>query len=296
MSTHALPWLKFYPTDWRGDSGLRGCGFAARGLWMDILSLMHEAEPYGHLLVNGKAPSAKRLAAMLGGSETEITKLLDELEDAGVFSRIDGGVIVSRRMIRDNLKAQDDRENGKAGGNPALKGNRPSPDNGGVNPTHKGDDKAQRPESRIQKEEAPPLPPKVESVEPPPPEPVPSLAAMPGRMPARNALLPQWVGVVRGDEWRIWDSGEDAGKSVPVIGGFHLLVAVRLVCEAAKIGNETWRGDWLTLVAWLRDGFDLHEQILPTIKRIAGRPNYQPPGALRYFDSAVRATGIRRAA
>jgi hypothetical protein len=45
--------MKFYPSDWRSDPMLRLCSLAARGLWMEMMCLMHEAEPYGSLLVNG---------------------------------------------------------------------------------------------------------------------------------------------------------------------------------------------------------------------------------------------------
>lgn len=102
MSKAKRPWMKWYPADWRSDPGLRMCSFAARGLWADLLALMHEAEPYGCLLVNGKPPSPAQLAAMLGGTARQIETLLGELEASGVFSRDDEGIIYSRRMIRDH--------------------------------------------------------------------------------------------------------------------------------------------------------------------------------------------------
>jgi len=151
------PWLKFYPSDWRGDAGLRQCSYAARGLWMDLISIMHEAEPYGHLIVNGKAPDARRIAAMLGGAEKHVAAMLAELEDAGVFSRDNDGTIYSRRMVRDNQKAERDRANGKRGGNPDLTETKPRKVNpggmGGVNPPDNGEDKAQILEARYQKKE-----------------------------------------------------------------------------------------------------------------------------------------------
>lgn len=121
MSEKRQPWLKFYTADWRGDAGLRAVGFAARGLWMDMLSLMHEAEPYGHLVVNGTPLDAARLAARVGGTAREVQALLEKLEAECVFSRTDDGAIYSRRMIRDHDKAERDRKNGKGGGgNPEL--------------------------------------------------------------------------------------------------------------------------------------------------------------------------------
>lgn len=118
------PWFPFHTADWRGDQGLRRCSYAARGLWADMLSLMHEAHPYGHLLLEKDVPAAKDLAELLGGSTREVQGLLDELERKGVFSRASNGVIYSRRMVRDRQRKKSARTNGLKGGNPALKQNR----------------------------------------------------------------------------------------------------------------------------------------------------------------------------
>ena len=115
------PWMKWYPRDLRGDGAVRMCGWAARGLWIDLLGLMHdEGEPYGHLTIKGRPPTPAQLANMLGGSAREITSMLAEMEAAGVFSKTDDGVIFSRRMIRDRAKAERDRINGNDGGNPDI--------------------------------------------------------------------------------------------------------------------------------------------------------------------------------
>lgn len=156
------PWMKWYPSDWRADASLRMCSLSARGLWADVLTLMHEATPYGHLLVNSRSPTARQIAALLGCTEREVTKALAELEEAAVFSRTDDGVIYSRRMVRDAEKAARDKANGKNGGNPALK----VPDKPkivelekpGVNPPHKAqrlEARGQRPEARNQTSDNP---------------------------------------------------------------------------------------------------------------------------------------------
>lgn len=142
-----IPYFRFYTTDWRGDIPLRMCSYAARGLWIDLLTLMHESDRPGFLLIAGQPPSARQLASLLGGSEKEIRKLLTELEQAGIFSTDpETGAIFSRRMVRDKAKEERDRENGRGGGNPKLKApdNQPgkpsgiSPDaNQGVNPQAK---------------------------------------------------------------------------------------------------------------------------------------------------------------
>ena len=153
LNTRRQPWMKFYPADWRADPALRMCSFAARGLWVDLMTLMHEAEPYGHLLVSGKAPNARQLSGLLGGSAKEIEGLIGELEEAGVFSKTEGGIVFSRRMTRDHAKAQTDKANGRKGGNPSVKANANRGVADGVNLGLTGGDKAQRLEARSQKEE-----------------------------------------------------------------------------------------------------------------------------------------------
>ncbi len=140
------PWLKFFPTDWRADPALRMCSLAARGLWIEMLCLMHEARPHGSLLVNGKPVTAPQLANLVGGGVAEVEGFLAELEEAGVFSRDADGALYSRRMRRDEERAAANRVNGRAGGNPSLKPGVNPP----VNPAVKAGDKAQKPESRLQ--------------------------------------------------------------------------------------------------------------------------------------------------
>ncbi|WP_395326916.1 hypothetical protein WBP06_09380 [Novosphingobium sp. BL-8H] len=157
------PWMKFYPQDWRADEKLRMCSLAARGLWVEMLALMHRSERYGQLLIGGRVPTDAQLAVQVGSSPSEVTALLAELDGAGVFSRAASGAIYSRRMTRDHKKAESARKNGKKGGNPALsssdgkqKGNS-GWDNQPDNPSDKGGDKPQKPEARDQKEPPTPL-------------------------------------------------------------------------------------------------------------------------------------------
>jgi hypothetical protein len=87
---------------------------------MEMLALMHEADPYGHLLINGRPPTDTQLAIQAGAPEAQIPALLVELESAGVFSKTRTGVVYSRRMTRDEKKRAVAVENGKLGGNPNL--------------------------------------------------------------------------------------------------------------------------------------------------------------------------------
>lgn len=149
MSAAAKPWMKFYPQDWRADEKLRLCSLAARGLWVEMLALMHRSERYGQLLIGGRVPTDAQLAVQVGAPSPEVTELLGELEAAGVFSRAASGAIYSRRMTRDHKKAQTARKNGKNGGNPSL--SKQTGNTASVKGEDKGGDKPQIPEARDQK-------------------------------------------------------------------------------------------------------------------------------------------------
>jgi hypothetical protein len=101
MSSAALPWMKFSPDRWQRDEALRMCGAAARGVWAELICIMHKADPYGHLLVRGKQPTDRQLSVITGLSMLEIAQGLMELEENEVFSRTDDGTIYSRGMVRD---------------------------------------------------------------------------------------------------------------------------------------------------------------------------------------------------
>lgn len=124
--TDSLPWSKFWWRDWLADQGLRACSPAARGVWMDMLCIAAQTEPYGHIKM-----TAPQLARIVGDTEKHIASFLAELEAAGVFSREEDGTIFCRRMVREKERRDKGKVNGHLGGNPALLREGLS---GGVNP------------------------------------------------------------------------------------------------------------------------------------------------------------------
>jgi len=114
-------WTKFYWQDWLADAGLRRCSLAARGLWIDLLCIAAQHDPIGYVAIGGKGLSATDIARMAGASESEVSTLLDELAENGVFSRDRTGRIYSRRMLRDAKKAKLSQTHGKEGGNPDIR-------------------------------------------------------------------------------------------------------------------------------------------------------------------------------
>lgn len=115
------PSFQFYPGDYLRDAAVRALSLEARGLWVDMLCLMHQAPRRGYLeLAPGVPIDDSKLARMVGDSVNRISNLLDEMRLTGVFSE-EGGVIFSRRMVRDERRAEINTENGRKGGNPQIK-------------------------------------------------------------------------------------------------------------------------------------------------------------------------------
>ena len=142
------PWFKFYPSDWSGDRKLHMCSVAARGLWIELMCVMHEAEPYGFLITDGKPVTNRQIAALVGLPLTDAGKLLAELESAGVYSRDENGVIYSRRMVKDKAKSKQASDWGKGGGNPQITNTDKEGVNPPVNPAPNHSLKPQSPEAR----------------------------------------------------------------------------------------------------------------------------------------------------
>lgn len=116
------PAFQFYPSDWRTDQDLRGCSAAARGLWADMLCLMHDGEPYGHLTDLGLPMLPETLAKLTGEAVRDVRKWLAELRGRRVFSETEDGVIFSRRMVRDEAVREARAAGGPAGGEHGYKG------------------------------------------------------------------------------------------------------------------------------------------------------------------------------
>jgi hypothetical protein len=115
-----LPAFQFYPADWRKDPGVQSLGYFERGVWFEILCLMHESQQRGKLLLNGRPMPDEALARLLGLDKQLLTKTLTTLLDYGVASRDEQGALISRRMVKDEELRQIRTEAGKKGGNPNL--------------------------------------------------------------------------------------------------------------------------------------------------------------------------------
>ncbi|MEZ5846510.1 MAG: hypothetical protein R3C70_07150 [Geminicoccaceae bacterium] len=109
-----------YGADWRSDPALMMCSEGARLLWWEMLLVMVESDRPGHLLVKGVVPTPAQIATLTHTDPQLVEARIEELVKMGVASRTKGGVLVSRRMERDENRRRKLRENGKKGGNPSL--------------------------------------------------------------------------------------------------------------------------------------------------------------------------------
>lgn len=94
------PAFQFYPGDWLRSTDLRSVSVGARGLWIEMICLMHEGQPYGYLRVGNKGIDNGTLARISGCSVSECDMWTAELLAAGVCSK-EGDTYLCRRMIRD---------------------------------------------------------------------------------------------------------------------------------------------------------------------------------------------------
>jgi hypothetical protein len=78
------PAFQFYPGDWKTNANLRRCSWAARGVWIEIMGLMHDSDTYGVLYW-----PLKEIAQAVGCP----VALVREIADKGVMRGSDRGAV-----------------------------------------------------------------------------------------------------------------------------------------------------------------------------------------------------------
>jgi len=111
-----LPAFQFYPADWRKDPGVRALNYQERGIWFEMICLMHESEKRGFLSINGSKIDVIILAKMLGLTKQKVIKTIETLLYFNVCSKDDNGVIYCRRMVKDEHIRQVRADAGQKGG------------------------------------------------------------------------------------------------------------------------------------------------------------------------------------
>lgn len=118
------PAFQFYPGDWQKNAKLRRCSPAARGVWMDILCLLHDSDEYGVLrwplkdIANAAGASMALVRELvskgvLKGADKDAEPYVYRANHAGklgepvVLALPDGGPIwYSSRFVRDEWVRQ----------------------------------------------------------------------------------------------------------------------------------------------------------------------------------------------
>lgn len=115
-----LPSMPVYVGDWMKDPELRRCHPSARGIWIDVMCLMWEAETRGILRKNGSSWTIKDVSDAIQGCAPRMVRELIEKGVMAVSKR--KGTFYSKRMVRDELNRRRQARHGHRGGNPTLKG------------------------------------------------------------------------------------------------------------------------------------------------------------------------------
>lgn len=76
------PSFQFYPADWLANTNLRRCSEAARGIWIDVMCVLHGSDEYGVI----RWPMAD-----LARAANAPLRLVKELADKGVLKGADKG-------------------------------------------------------------------------------------------------------------------------------------------------------------------------------------------------------------
>jgi len=99
-------WFAFEPNRWLSNEKLALVSLSAKGLWIHLVCLAYKANAEGRLVINGITPTTEQIGRMVG---EEATKLLEELETAGVFTRKDGAIYhagIEKGLVKMNQKAE----------------------------------------------------------------------------------------------------------------------------------------------------------------------------------------------
>jgi len=111
-----LPAFQFYPADWRKDPGIQALNYEQRGVWFEILCIMHESNSRGFLKINDKKIELFVLSRMLGLTTKKTTKIVDVLVRFNICSFNKDGVMYCRRMVKDEHIRQVRKDAGQKGG------------------------------------------------------------------------------------------------------------------------------------------------------------------------------------
>lgn len=164
-----LRWAKWFWADWSNDTALNLCSIPARGLWMSLLCIAAQGEPYGTVTIKGRVPTTAELFSLIaprGTRRRDFDHWLAELEDRGVAQRDHRRALWSPRMSHSGTvslvrnKAATSRWKSKENRQQATDLHMQSRGNGAG--LHKQKEILHGVEAEAESEAEPPMPPKTE--------------------------------------------------------------------------------------------------------------------------------------
>ena len=153
-----LRWGKWFWADWENDNALALCSHAAQSVWMRLLCIAAQNEPYGQVMIAGRAPTDGELASLMAPPlrVERFRRLVAELEAHGVAKRKPNGILFCSRMESDLTQFEHQSGKGKKSWesrkNKGLPGARFEPD------TQSGSNQSLEAEAEARKKDSPPSP------------------------------------------------------------------------------------------------------------------------------------------
>lgn len=113
------PWFQFYPGDWLNDPKLRMADWEMKGLWIDLMSYMHNDYHYGYLCIGDQYLDPTAIQRLLNANPKRFHRVFNSLITANVIAKDDLG-FYSKRMVEDERIRRIRAVSGGRGGNPNL--------------------------------------------------------------------------------------------------------------------------------------------------------------------------------
>lgn len=270
------PWMKWYPSDWRGEQLLRLVSREARSVWVDLLGLMHESTLIGTLFVNGEIPTVAKLAKMFGDDPTKLDVWIKELVDNGVCSVDESGALYSRKMRHAAQISEKGREDVKKRGGswaPGKKATKPkSIPKGDPNRGAIGDPMSQRLETRTEEKKESSSSLKAKVNEPEPEAHAPAVHVAIATKPKAD-VVPLHPQGTKSKREQIFDG-----------------LATALGWPPEKLYRHTAFENFASVYAdWVAKGCDADKDIWPTISKLAKRAEAKSAriSSPFYFEDAI---------
>ncbi len=101
---NTLSYMIINPGDWKCNIGIQSLGYFERGVYMELLILMHDTE--GMLALNGKPLGIEQLSNYLHIETEKLKKLLELFLSVGCISITESGIIYSQEIRKFFEKAK----------------------------------------------------------------------------------------------------------------------------------------------------------------------------------------------